>query len=388
VILGALNQIYYADADRFAQLALERFRRHENRRGESATLSNIAAAAYFQGDYAQARAAYEQTLSISALIGDRLAESDALGNLGAVAREQGDYAQARMFFEQAIIACRAIDNRWGETAALNGLGNVALAQGNYDTAQALQGAALQLSRQIGYRLFEGIALVNLGEALLAVGAFEQAAELLDEGQRQFHEAGDQRNESWALAVRALVEVLRGDAQTAVASSAAACRRAREVGARAEEGLALTVHGRALEALDRPETVLVYEQAVALWRELGEHRLILDAHAGSARLALARGHTGQARTLVQPILEYLRQAGMLEGASEPLLVLLTCVRVLLAEGDAEGDRLLELGYSVLRERAGALGDQAVRIRFLERIPAHRELAALWERRASHIRATEA
>jgi predicted ATPase/class 3 adenylate cyclase len=374
--LVALNQSDYQDATMFALRALERFQRAGNRVGESAALGNIAAAAYFQGDYAAARRAYEQILANSRIVGDRLGESDALGNLGAVAREQGDYLRAREYFRQAVAACRMIDNRWGEAAALNGLGNVALAQGQYDAARRFQEDTLALSRAIGYRLFESIALVNLAEAWTATGAFEQAYAAVAEGLHQFHEAGDRRNESWALAVQALALLLAGQAQSAAQAAEAGAALAREVGARAEEGLALTMCGRAREALGRPDAGQAYQQAVALWHELGEHRLSLDAHAGLARLALASGDAPGARQAIQPVLAFLALAESLDGTGEPILIALTCVRALAAVHDRRGTLILERSYQVLTDRARAIADDTLRSQFLTRMAAHRELEALW------------
>jgi hypothetical protein len=65
-----------------------------------------------------------------------------------------------------------------------------------------------------------------------------------------------------------------------------------------------------------------------------------------------------------------------GLEEPVLAYLTCCQILGAGDDARADALLAAGHAFLQERATQFVDEARRSRFLNNLPAHRELLAAW------------
>ena len=75
---------------------------------------------------------------------------------------------------------------------------------------------------------------------------------------------------------------------------------------------------------------------------------LEALAGLARLAMARGEPSQAMVHVHEILEHLK-AHTLDGTYEPFRIYLTCYRVLGAAGDARANDLLESGIHRASDR---------------------------------------
>ena len=53
------------------------------------------------GDYAEAKAYYEQALALFRQLGNRLGEARSLGSLGMVARSKETHAGAKAFLEQS-----------------------------------------------------------------------------------------------------------------------------------------------------------------------------------------------------------------------------------------------------------------------------------------------
>jgi hypothetical protein len=98
------------------------------------------------------------------------------------------------------------------------------------------------------------------------------------------------------------------------------------------------------------------------------------------VALAQGEHEHALAHVGEILAHLEDRPGLEGTVEPVRVYLTCYRVLRALGDPRAEGVLDAGYGLLQERAAMIEDADLRRSYLENVPHHREIAAVW--RASH------
>ncbi|MFN2155699.1 MAG: hypothetical protein ACK2UX_10725, partial [Anaerolineae bacterium] len=139
---------------------------------------------------------------------------------------------------------------------------------------------------------------------------------------------------------------------------------------------------ALLGLGRPaEAARSYWQCLARHREWGRRHLIVEPLAGLARVALAQGDLVAALAHVNEILDHIADRPMLYGLFEPLRIYLTCYRVLLANRDPRVSEILNAAYRLIQERAATIEDQDLRRSYLENVPAHREIAALWKK-ASH------
>ena len=91
---------------------------------------------------------------------------------------------------------------------------------------------------------------------------------------------------------------------------------------------------------------------------------------------------RALSYVEEILAWIEENGI-EGIEYPVLVYLTCYRVLqAAAGDdpaagARARKVLQEGHALLQERANRILDEGQRRQFLDKVPFNRELAAAWE-----------
>lgn len=154
--------------------------------------------------------------------------------------------------------------------------------------------------------------------------------------------------------------------------------AEDAGDLRSEGHGLTHLGHALLALGlSAEAEQAYSKALALRRELGEAHRAVETLAGLARAALAQDKLRQATEDVEEILTYL-ETGSLDGNDEPIRILLTCHRVLEAQGDERAHAILATAQNLFEKQAGRIQDPQLRRSYAEDIPSHAELTSILRR----------
>ena len=92
-----------------------------------------------QGDYAGARARFEEALSLARETGDEPFIADALARLGTVALREGNYQQSAGLYQQSLALNRVLGNRDGIAEDLAGLAEVASLLGQPERAVWLLG---------------------------------------------------------------------------------------------------------------------------------------------------------------------------------------------------------------------------------------------------------
>ncbi|MBU1879916.1 MAG: tetratricopeptide repeat protein [Chloroflexi bacterium] len=357
-----------AGATSYFEQALPIYRAIDDRRGESAVVNTLGVVSAMQGDHAAARGHFEEALRLYRETGDRWGEGAVLTNLGEVSSAGGDYARASVYFQQALDICRAINDRQGEGAILNNLGEVLAKRGDYGRARSTLEEALGTLSEIGDRPVEGVALGNLGLVHLCLGDHAGAGEYLARALIVLRDIGDRPGEALVLAHRSLLAHRQGDDEVALEHSQQALSIAQDLGDRATQAVALTNQGHALAHRERfAEAADAYQQARALWRELGHPRqgIALEPLAGLARVSLAQGDPAGATDHVTEILDHLdRQSNPLDGTVEPLRVYRTCCQVLRANRDPRAREVLAAANALLQERAAGIDDETLRRSFLD------------------------
>jgi tetratricopeptide (TPR) repeat protein len=175
----------------------------------------------------------------------------------------------------------------------------------------------------------------------------------------------------------LAALAQDDAARAEDSYQRALAIAREIGERWIESYALTGLGITLSFMDRLDEAAAHlERAITLRSELDQAALLMESRAALARVALTRGDLDGARIQVEEILAYLAAGHDLSGTEMPCFTLLTCSRVLRADGAPRPGEFLGKGYTWLRERAARLPDENARHLFLQGVPWHREILHDW------------
>ena len=334
-------------------------------------------AASNQGDFARARELLQQSLDIYRATGDQSGESVALAQIGVVHLSQADYAGAKPYFESALRLFRLMGFRMREAIALNNLGVIAYEQGHYDEARRLHTQTLHINQEIRDAYGIGSSHANLGDVAREEGLYAGAQACYAEGLQVARQIGDRLLEGQILASLSLLHVQQGQHPAAIEEARLALQLTREMEVplyEAQSGarlaLALLEDGR----LDEAEEA--YRRALDLQRGLGLETNALESQAGLARIALARGRPDDALALVEAILPRLSQEG-LDGLDDSVRVYLVCYAVLQARQDPRARPVLEAAYSLLHARAARIEDPHSRASFLENVPAHRELAAIWK-----------
>ena len=147
--------------------------------------------------------------------------------------------------------------------------------------------------------------------------------------------------------------------------------ARSVEARDDEAIALFHLGSAELALGHSTDALAaYRRSHEIARQIG-HAMQFCAEAGIARVALSAGDIQTGLQHVEQLLTCVAEGGTLEAEEE-----LTCHHVLASAQDERAGIVLDRVHTQVQAAASAIPDVALRQRFLDNIPAHRQIVALW------------
>lgn len=370
-------QAEYAAAQQQLERALRLAQQHALAALEAEVLRQLGAVAFFQDDHATARECDERALHIFRALHNRQGEAYTLDVLGSDASEQGDYANATRYYEQALELLQLIGDQWHMCLTLGNLGQVCREQGDYTRAVSACRQGLALAQATGDTRTEGWLWGNLGWAYLDQGVYPEASAAFERGLALCRAVGHRRDEAWMLSGMGLLRHLQADHIAAYTYGRQALQLAEESGDRSIVGDAWHCLGHALVGQDQLDDAReAYRQSLAVWQEAGRSNRVVEAQAGLARVALARGDLAQALTQVEAILNYLEHQ-TLAGTDEPFRVYLTCVQVLQATHDARAGAVLRAARALLRERAATIADERLRRSYLENVAAHRALLAAEE-----------
>jgi predicted ATPase/class 3 adenylate cyclase len=186
-----------------ARLAALLARTHERSAAQAKALHGAGVLATQTGDYAGARAAYEESLAIRREIGDRSGTANTLSNLGIVARWLDDLPSARELYEESLAIRREVGDKWGIATSLNLLGLLTHYQRDYPTARRLLEESLAIRRGLGDKWTIANSLNNLGLVVLDQGDYATARSLYEESMATYRDLGDR----WAIAF--LIEAFAG-----------------------------------------------------------------------------------------------------------------------------------------------------------------------------------
>ena len=270
------------------------------------------------------------------------ADDTALSVLSAWAgalRTLGRYDESRQIGHDALALARSLGLADVESELLTGLAAGATQQGRATEAIGLLTESLAIDRRSGNLRNECTALVNLGDAQMHLGDLATARQHFEAALRMARVLGDRAAESISQLNLASVCHFLGDAPAAVQHADAAVQRAAAAGNSEYEAYALIALGHAEAALGHDGRADdAYGRAAERLRALDLGHLALEADAGRARMALARGDAAGARTLIAPVLARLVEGDdALDGCEHPLWMQLSCVHVLQAVADPRAER---------------------------------------------------
>ncbi len=190
-------------------LALNRFLVEHYRAGGSpgeekaparlrASLVNLGAALWLQGQLSEAEAPLDEAVALSRAASDETLLQAALGNLALVRSDRGEVATAIALFTEEEELCRRLGNTWGLQASLGNHSGALRQLGRYDEALVLLTEQESLCRSIGEAAGLGAALVGEAAILADQGDPIAALERFKAYREWAVEAGDLRAQAEAL----------------------------------------------------------------------------------------------------------------------------------------------------------------------------------------------
>jgi predicted ATPase/DNA-binding CsgD family transcriptional regulator len=138
-------------ARRHYERSLDLLRDLDNDVMVSVVLSNLASAAWVEGDLQAARRYATDSVAISRRSGRPYETASALSHLGMVAMDEGSAGEAEAAFREAALILHGFGNRRGLASCLNGLAAVAARRGDDHHALVLTYVADSIRREAGIK---------------------------------------------------------------------------------------------------------------------------------------------------------------------------------------------------------------------------------------------
>jgi non-specific serine/threonine protein kinase len=138
----------YAQAERLATDALERFEELHDSKGIGDALFCLARAVSFASDFDRGIELYQRVIDVKRELGDWFGIAGAIGNMGVIAQEQGDLDHAEQLLLEALELTRTHDFVSMSSYWLSNLGYLALQRGDREGAGGWLAEALALAREL------------------------------------------------------------------------------------------------------------------------------------------------------------------------------------------------------------------------------------------------
>ncbi len=336
-------------------------------------LRELANIANRQRAIEQARALYDQALSIYRSHGDIRGETAVLNNLGALEYDLGNSTVGRALLSEALTLYRKLGDDRGAAKALNNLANFAAGEGDHSDALTHYGEALHLMEAMGNTRGQSVVLNNRGTVLWAVGQYVAADAHYRRALRIYRESGNEQAAAETLANQALLAYSTGDYASAVATAEQAIAISETFGDVDNLANAWSYLAKAqteIGALDAAEASL--QRALGLRGDILHPESATELQAELAYLTLLRGRPHDALAQLGPVLDALAHDLLVRGAEEPLRVHWICHHILSACGDPRADHVLGRARATLLAQAERLADPEMRRSYLEAVAIHRTL----------------
>ena len=224
--------------------------------------------------------------------------ADAHNALGNLLGDSGEFALARAEYENALALRRAAADTQAIAATLNNLGLIAAWLGEYDAARSLHREALTMRQERADPFALAQSLTNLGDVLLAEGEFAPAAELHQEAMRLRDDAADAVGSAYSRFNLGEVARLRGDHADAQRYLEASLRRFEGLGDRIGIAYAETSLGDlAARAGDLVHAAELLADALRIRIDIGDKRGTVECLEAIAMAAFRAGDERGAVTLL-------------------------------------------------------------------------------------------
>jgi len=241
----------------------------------------IALSYYFQANYPEAAAQFQNALEVFHSINDKVGEANILSNLGSTYFNVGDDTKAIDFQLQALRIAEELGDKLRIGTALNGIGTV------YNNKRETEDRALEyfmralpIFREIQYEDGVGIVLMNIGEIFKSKKMYDSAIHYFDESLEVYRSTVDA---TFPLNLIGEIYADQGEFEEALQYQKRALEIARGLNAKFEIaqsllGIAATLSKRG----DYKASIPYYQEAEDLTREIPALKELKDAYFGLSR----------------------------------------------------------------------------------------------------------
>jgi predicted ATPase/DNA-binding XRE family transcriptional regulator len=220
------------------------------------------------GEYARAKAYYEESLAVTQQLGVQFGIANSLVNLSMVTLYQGDLPEAIRLQEQALAIHSAVGNKIGKALALHNLADMLVQAGDYDRAAAFAEESLAYCKELGDGLGIAWALHDLGLLAHRHGASERARALLEECRTSYNKLGSKNDLARALNDLGELAADQGQHERAMALYEESLRLSIELGDRRRQAAVLDSMGRlAHHTGDEERAATLCGKSLSLQRDL-------------------------------------------------------------------------------------------------------------------------
>ena len=369
-------QNQYTESQALFEEALAIHREVGDLRGELSALNNLAHVLELFGDLQKSVQCYQKAQKICENIADRLAEGVILTNLGGLTAQMGHFQEAQGWLERAVDIRHQIGNEEGKALALHNLGNVSRQQGLYAQSLMHYQEALAINQRIKHVEQTGETLNALSVLYRELGDYKRAQTYLADA-LTYLPAEDSRRHIRTLIDASLLYHLQGDQAKALLMGEQALAQCKTMPPLFAAALKNT--GFALGQKD--ESRENFRQARRVYNDLSQPHLATEPAAGLAWLSYQDGDLPQALTYTEEILEQM-EGKPLQGPDRVLWIYLVCYRVLTQAGDDRAESVLASAHTLMNDRAARIGDEVLRQTYLESVAENVELARFWDLGISH------
>jgi tetratricopeptide (TPR) repeat protein/tRNA A-37 threonylcarbamoyl transferase component Bud32 len=269
-----------------------------NDRDTAATLDLLGGVSSESGDLSQAMQLYEQALALNEKTGAIHSAANNRNNMAVILYGKGDMAGAERMFQQALAAYRQTEDDVGAADVLNNMASIQRARGDIAAAEKSYLEAEKIYRKMNSRSDIALVAVNMATIRLDRGDLADAKKQAETALTIWRSTGEKSYEAYALMGVADIEARRGDLARAEAIAREALASRRKMGelSTAAESLMFLAE-LAFDQGRNDEAAKLASEALATFEKEQRSDLIDVTKAILARIAIARGDLGGARTLL-------------------------------------------------------------------------------------------
>lgn len=333
---------------------------------------------YVMGRYQQALGAFTKALAAARRSEDTRREALILGLKVVCESRLGDLQAAAQTSVAALSRAEELADDQVLARNLNNLNLFYTEMGDLALATELLDRQLKINRRTGNMVDEVVGLANLGYNYILLGMPEEGISTLRRGSDMALAIGH-RSFNASIGLNLTLAYLRHNDPTAALAELEQCMPELQA---INDAFGIAV-GQTYAAMAREqagkikEALADFEQAAFRLGEIGAIGYGQSANAGAARCLLRLNDLESAKQRAAQVWDYLeRYTGA--GMEFPIMGYVTCADVFTATGEAALARLVvNAGYRELIKRADKISLPEWRQSFLERVPEHRRIQALWQ-----------